>query len=103
MLKKTIFSILCIIFISFAQNTWTETTQEDFKDGNYERNIYASHLDGGTIEFAPRFDLNNDGYIDIVTCDGGGPYVTIYWGSSSGSCGDCSWSGSRIYGDWTAV
>ncbi|MCK4674065.1 VCBS repeat-containing protein, partial [candidate division WOR-3 bacterium] len=86
MLKKTLFSILCIVFISFADNdyTWTETTQEDFKDGIYEKNIYASHLDGGTVEFAPRFDLNNDGYIDLFTADRSGPYVKIFWGSATG-------------------
>ncbi|MBA7613818.1 hypothetical protein ES703_21075 [subsurface metagenome] len=86
MLKKTLFSILCIVFISFADNdyVWTETTQEDFKDGTYEKNIYASHLDGGTVEFAPRFDLNNDGYIDLFTADRSGPYVKIFWGSATG-------------------
>ena len=76
--------MILLSFFLFSQNLWIETTQEDFADGIYERNIYASHRDGGTVEFAPHFDLNNDGYIDIVTCDGGGPYVTIYWGSSSG-------------------
>ncbi len=86
MLKKTLFSILCIVFISFADNdyAWTETTQEDFKDGTYERNIYASHLDGGTVEFAPRFDLNNDGYIELFVADRYGPYARLYWGSDSG-------------------
>ncbi|MCK4250753.1 VCBS repeat-containing protein, partial [candidate division WOR-3 bacterium] len=86
MLKKALFSILCIVLISFAGNdcVWIETTQADFADGIYERNIYASHLDGGTIEFAPRFDLNNDGYIDLITSDNSGPYVKVYWGSVNG-------------------
>lgn len=86
MLKKALFCILCIVFISFAGNDciWTETTQGDFADGTYERNIYASHLDGGAIEFAPRFDLNNDGYIDLFTADRSGPYVKIFWGSATG-------------------
>ncbi|MBN2620338.1 VCBS repeat-containing protein [candidate division WOR-3 bacterium] len=68
----------------FAQTYWIETTQEDFCDGSYERNLYASHYDGGTIEFTSRFDLNNDGFIDLLTADVEGPYVRIYWGSSSG-------------------
>lgn len=84
MFKKLIISTFCIVLISFAQNLWVETTQEDFADGTYERNIYASHHDGGTIEFAPRFDLNNDGYIDLFTADAYGPYACIYWGSASG-------------------
>lgn len=61
-----------------------ETTQEDFADGTYERNIYASHYYGGALEFAPRFDWNNDGYIDVFTADIGGPYIRMYWGSASG-------------------
>jgi hypothetical protein len=73
-----------IILFVLAQSMWVETTQEDFADGVYEKNIYASHLDGGAIEFAPRFDLNNDGYIDLFTADEDGPYVRIYWGGVSG-------------------
>jgi hypothetical protein len=86
MLKKALFSILCIVLISFAGNdcVWTETTQEDFADGVYERTIYASHLDGGTVEFAPRFDLNNDGFIDLSVTDSYGPYARTYWGSATG-------------------
>lgn len=61
---------------------WVETTQEDFLDGIYERNIYASHLDGGTIQFAPRFDLNNDGYLDLYSLTSGS--IRIYWGSANG-------------------
>jgi hypothetical protein len=76
------FMVCCSML--FAQNYWIETTQEDFSDGLYERNIYASHYQGGSIEFLPRYDLNNDGYIDIFTADVSGPYVKIYWGSASG-------------------
>ncbi len=56
---------------------WVETTQEDFKDGWYERNIYASLRDGGTLEFVGRFDLNNDEYLDIPGSN------WIIWGQSS--------------------
>ena len=78
--------IICILILgaAFSQSTWLETTQQDFADGVFERNIYASQLDGGTVEFVPRFDLNNDGYLEIVTCDIGGPYVRVYWGGASG-------------------
>ena len=76
--------LFCITMLGFGQNTWLETTQSDFRNGIYERNIYASHVGDGAVEFAPRFDLNSDGYIDIVTCDIGGPYVRLYWGSASG-------------------
>ncbi len=76
--------MILLSFFLFTQNLWIETTQADFADGIYERNSYASHLDGGTIEFAPRFDLNNDGYIDLFTADRSGPYATIYWGSAGG-------------------
>ncbi len=84
MFKKSFLLTLSIALTVFAGNTWIETTQEDFADGTHENTIYASHRSGGTVEFVPRYDLNNDGYIDLVTCDGGGPYVTIHWGSESG-------------------
>jgi hypothetical protein len=65
-----------------TQNSWIETTQEDFKDGTFERNIYSSHRGGGSVEFSHRFDLNTDGYLDLFTSNSGN--VTLYWGSSSG-------------------
>ena len=49
----------------WAQDVWIETTQEDFRDGFFDRDIYASQRDGGTVEFSLRWDLNNDEYIDI--------------------------------------
>jgi hypothetical protein len=84
MARRYVCATICIAVLAFAQYTWLETTQSDFADGMYERNIYASHLDGGTVEFAPRFDLNGDGYIDLYTADRFGPYVRVYWGSASG-------------------
>ena len=78
--------VICAAFVSgAAQNAWVETSQADFCDGTYERNLYASNRDGGTVEFAPRFDLNNDGYIDLFTADAFGPYVKIYWGDGFGA------------------
>ncbi|KPK64380.1 hypothetical protein AMJ83_02910 [candidate division WOR_3 bacterium SM23_42] len=83
MITRLFISAVCIICTAYA-SIWTETTQEDFADGIFERDIYASHLDSGTVEFAPRFDLNGDGYIDVFTADRYGPYVRIYWGDASG-------------------
>lgn len=84
MQKNLLITTLCIVCISFAGQVWVETTQEDFADGIYERNIYASHHDGGAIQFVPQFDLNHDGYIDLITSDHSGPYVKLYWGSVNG-------------------
>ncbi|MBN2619946.1 VCBS repeat-containing protein, partial [candidate division WOR-3 bacterium] len=78
-----IFGLFLLLTILSAQSSWIETTQEDFADGIYEHNIYSSCRDSGTIEFAPRFDLNNDEYLEIVTCAIGGN-VTLYWGSATG-------------------
>ncbi|MEO0071477.1 MAG: FG-GAP-like repeat-containing protein [candidate division WOR-3 bacterium] len=64
--------------------TWTETTHRDFSDGTFESHIYVSFRDGGTIEFANRFDLNNDGWIDIACPDMDGPNFTVYFGDSTG-------------------
>jgi hypothetical protein len=56
-------------------------------------------------EFAPRFDLNNDGYIDLITCDIGGPYVKIHWGSETGyqsinqTCFPASGAGDCCFAD----
>lgn len=84
---KRVYSVMAVctmLSLGSAQNIWLETTQEDFRDGTYERNLYASNYDGGTVEFVPNFDMNNDGYIDLFTADASGPYVRIYWGSAAG-------------------
>ena len=73
-----------IILFVLAQGIWIETTQEDLADGIYERNVFVSHRNGGALEFVPRLDLNNDGYIDLLTADADGSYVRIYWGSEDG-------------------
>ena len=100
MVVKCVLMLSSLIMLAFGQNTWLETTQSDFADGFYERNIYASHVDGGAVDFAPRFDLNGDGYLDVVTCDIGGPYVTVYWGSASGySSSNCLGFASTGAGD----
>jgi hypothetical protein len=77
-------TMLAMVSVVQGQIFWTETTQEDFKDGTFERNLYASQRGGGNVEFVNRFDLNNDGYIDIFTSESDGPFVSIYWGGSGG-------------------
>ena len=64
--------------------SWVETSQQDFRDGAAENNLYVSHRDSGTVEFVPRFDLNNDGYMDMVCPDDSGPYLRVYFGSATG-------------------
>ncbi len=83
-MQKHVSCMLLFVLGSSARNTWVETNQSDFSDGIYEKNIYASHLGDGAVEFVPRFDLNLDGYIDLFTADNYGPYASIYWGSSAG-------------------
>ena len=84
MVTKIFVSTLCVALIAIAGNIWIETTQEDFADGCFERDIYSSHCEDGTVKFVPRYDLNNDGYIDLFTADVGGPYIKLFWGSVDG-------------------
>jgi len=103
-----LFSIVAVSIIGVppsylaAQNVWIETTQEDFRDGFFDRDIYASQRDGGTVEFSLRWDLNNDEYIDIPMARNFGGLSYVYWGSASGysyanmsvypqtDCGECA-------------
>jgi hypothetical protein len=64
--------------------TWTETSWPDFSDGQFSDNLYVSHRDSGTIEFEWAFDLNNDGYCDLVCADWQGPYLRVFFGNSAG-------------------
>jgi len=82
--KVILTTFILTITMLLSQQVWTETTQQDFADGLYEKNIYASHYYGGTLEFVPKWDLNNDGYIDLFTADAHGPFARIHWGSASG-------------------
>ncbi len=86
-MRVLIFNISAVFI--FGQNFWIETTQRDFKDGIFEKNIYSSHRcsnldpDSGAVEFVPLFDLNNDSFIDLVMSN---CFTTsyVYWGSDSG-------------------
>jgi len=65
------------LVLTLSSGYWVETTQEDFRDGWFSRELYCSHRKGGAVEFVGRFDLNNDGYIDLA----GDSW--ILWGASS--------------------
>lgn len=70
--------MVLLMLFALVGGEWVETTQEHFKDGWFSRNLYASHLGDGALEFAGRYDLDNNGYIDIPGCG------WILWGSASG-------------------
>lgn len=73
-MRKYFFVLLGLLpAVTVAQKgSWTETTRQDFSDGSYERDIYCSYRtspqdpDSGALEFVPRFDFTNDGWIDVV-------------------------------------
>ncbi|GAG12126.1 unnamed protein product, partial [marine sediment metagenome] len=79
MLKKLFFyvsgdvlvKLVLLSIVGFASGvhaqTWIEDTFDDFSDGTLDasgQNIYVSR--SGTIRTIHRFDLNNDGYIDLL-------------------------------------
>ena len=57
---------------------WVETTQEDFRDGWFSRDLYSSHRGDGSVEFVGRWDANNDEWLDVT--DGS----RIFWGTDNG-------------------
>ena len=62
-----LFMSLFFPFTDVCSQTWTEDTFEDFADGTLDasgQNIYVSH--NGTVRIIHRFDINNDGYIDLL-------------------------------------
>ncbi len=72
---------------AFAQGiVWREDSFEDFADGTFDdagANMYVSHR--GRIQSVNRWDVNGDGYIDIL-CVNSHPLVemldlSIYWGN----------------------
>jgi len=92
--KLTLSITICFVLTSlFAlpvyAGTWTETTFADFADGRFDAggNIVAS-ADGKLTLTGQQWDLNNDGFLDIVfsnwhnTSHNINSY--IYWGSASG-------------------
>ncbi|MBM3323668.1 VCBS repeat-containing protein, partial [candidate division WOR-3 bacterium] len=72
-----------------ANRTWTETSVADFRDGWLDPSMYVSRRagldpDSGTVEFFSRFDVNNDGWLDLVCSDDSGPYLRLFFGSAAG-------------------
>lgn len=75
---------LVVITGTASALTWTESSWQDFSDGQLDDNLYVSHRDNGAIEFEWAFDLNNDGYCDLMCADWTGPYLRVYFGDSTG-------------------
>jgi hypothetical protein len=73
-----------LTLLIITQSQWLETTQADFRDGIFEKNIYASNRSGGTIEFVHRFDLDNNGFVDLFIADRLSQCHYIYWGTPNG-------------------
>jgi len=69
------------------ENVWRESTFSDFRDGSFNdggANVYVSAQ--GRIQTVNRWDINNDGHIDLVFANSH-PIVeavdlAIYWGNS---------------------
>ncbi|MFC1712145.1 FG-GAP-like repeat-containing protein [Candidatus Poribacteria bacterium] len=90
--------ILCFMISSLlaspaSATAWIEETFEDFADGRFDGggNIHASY-DGKLKLTGQQWDLNNDGYLDIIFSnarnapDASSTHINsfIYWGSGSG-------------------
>ena len=86
MFKKVLIILLFDTYALLAQHTWTENSFKDFSDGTFSdagANMYVSH--NGRIEAINRWDVNNDGNVDIL-CVNSHPLVemldmSIYWGN----------------------
>ncbi len=75
-LLSTLIAGLGVFFIvpsTYAASVWTEDSFEDFRDGTFldaGSNIYVSAR--GRIQIINRWDLNGDGFLDIVMPSGHG-------------------------------
>lgn len=80
-------SLLCVII-----DTIIDTKYSDFQQGTYDDEIYVSRrlqtetnlTDSGCVEYQARFDVNNDGWYDLVSADYLGPNISIWLGSKTG-------------------
>ncbi|OGD21674.1 MAG: hypothetical protein A2W03_17210 [Candidatus Aminicenantes bacterium RBG_16_63_16] len=66
---KVLWLVPCLLFLALdvPAQTWVEDTFEDFRDGKLDaagQNIYVSR--DGSIRTIHRFDLNQDGFIDLI-------------------------------------
>lgn len=61
-----------VLFLAVKLNGelwWTETTQEDFADGQYDVGLYAAKIgvaDSGTVQMTGIRDIDTDGHMDFV-------------------------------------
>jgi len=84
-------AVILLVAVS-AEGLWTDTHYSDFLQGIYDAEIYVSRrlqqetspTDSGCIEYHAKFDVNNDGWYDLVSSDKSGPAVKIWLGSSGG-------------------
>lgn len=99
-MRVIVFAVATTLFIAASQSTsaqtWIEDTFADFNDGTFDasgQNLYATA--GGRISTIHRFDLNGDGYHDLVFNSSHdfipGPPATVYQhaqGRSRGQLGE---------------
>ncbi len=86
MLKRLLLLLFLISGITSAQKIWKESSYKDFIDGKFSdagANMYVSH--NGRIQSINRWDVNNDGNVDILSVNSH-PLVemldmSIYWGN----------------------
>lgn len=85
-------ALCCALLVAPARGTgdgrliWTQSTFEDFRKGRFEdggANAYVSRR--GRVQLINRWDLNDDGYIDIVFANSHSHAekldAIIYWGN----------------------
>jgi hypothetical protein len=83
----TIFVILWAI----SAGAWVDTHFGDFLQGSYDAEIYVSRrleletdpADSGCVEYHARFDVNNDGWYDLISPGKYGP-LKVWLGSPAG-------------------
>jgi len=68
---------------------WRESSLQDFADGEIDPELYVSRRseldpDSGCVEFSTYFDVNHDGYYDLIAADVLGPDIRVFLGSDSG-------------------
>lgn len=81
-----------LLMLMIGSLEWTETTAQDFLSNlGHDPMMYVSqraNLEStpGCVEFFARFDVDNDGYYDVLASDEGGTikYLRLYKGSSTG-------------------
>jgi hypothetical protein len=83
-MKMGRYAIILLCLSTLTGNIWIETTQQDFRDCEYECNLYASPRGGGSVEFTTLWDLNGDGYLDVVVANERAATSYVYWGSTAG-------------------